>query len=617
MLNASFEQGSTPHPDHGNIFVPDHWTVFWRDGGYAPHDTAKEHPYSQPEMLVIPAEEPYLDPLRVTHGTQAVKLFTFYRIHDAGLYQRVAVPKGSKVTFTCKAHAWSSTDDDPHTSDQEGDAYHNFNFKVGIDPYGDIDPWDESLVWQLGKPIYDFYGQVPALSVTAQADYVTLFIRSTCKYPFKHNDAYIDDCELLIELPEPEPPTNVPPPGGYDKEYWIVRDSISLERRRDIYTLAGSEQKTCGPSADDARAWATELCDSGRTVRAVPWDIPESEQANWTHYFEVREPRIVVEFRGSQTQPPPRNEPDPIIHYSGNFVGLQHAFQKQNWDHYVRDASPTVTKCFEISATVIAKKLQPQMLSVWRKFVDMWETAHMLNDGRVGAQRLLDQYTGDINAYSQSEGISVQEVLAHLDVCESLNETIPSNNATVINMAVDFDCYFSEALHARYGTLVKAGLLNVAIGNPLESEVDLLLPCAKKSHELGDLLGYHGYWASNEHQTWMIDLWNVHSGRWQEWDKVFVSNGYYPTYYLGECGIVYSTDGSWLNPQRGWKSCGDIENYIEQIIDFNELLDIWNAANQGRCYGGTIFIYGGWGWEDYDIGVGDLALLTDTMKQYA
>jgi hypothetical protein len=27
--------------------------------------------------------------------------------------------------------------------------------------------------------------------------------------------------------------------------------------------------------------------------------------------------------------------------------------------------------------------------------------------------------------------------------------------------------------------------------------------------------------------------------------------------------------------------------------------------------------YGGWGWEDYDIGVGDLALLTDTMKGYA
>jgi len=296
---------------------------------------------------------------------------------------------------------------------------------------------------------------------------------------------------------------------------------------------------------------------------------------------------------------------------------LQHAFSKENWLDYVVDAHPTVTKHFEVSGVIEVKKRQPEMMTVWRKFINAVDTGQMLNSGRVGAQRLVDVYSADINAYSQSHGITPDVVLKYVDVIESLNETVPSNNPNEINKAVEFDCYFSDALHTRYGTLVKAGLLNVAVGNPLESEVELLLPCAKLSHEVGDILGYHGYFASNEVQTYMFQGWKWHAGRWQEWDKVFTEHGYYPTYYLGECGIVYSPDGQWLNPQRGWKSCGSFENYIHQLEAFNNELTAWNALHQGRCYGGTVFIYGAWGWPDYDFNPGDLALLTDAMGEYA
>jgi len=42
----------------------------------------------------------------------------------------------------------------------------------------------------------------------------------------------------------------------------------------------------------------------------------------------------------------------------------------------------------------------------------------------------------------------------------------------------------------------------------------------------------------------------------------------------------------------------------------------WNAAHQGRCYGGELFVYGS-DWVNFDFNPGDLALLTDAMGEYA
>ena len=132
LHNPGFEDGWTRKThtgqEFGEIFVPEEWTAFWREGGFAPHDTQQQYPYGRPEMHVIQRGAPYDDPPRIEEGNQSAKLFTFYRIHDAGYYQRFYVGKGSIVTFGYAAHAWSSTDDNPHTSDIEGDAYQNFTF---------------------------------------------------------------------------------------------------------------------------------------------------------------------------------------------------------------------------------------------------------------------------------------------------------------------------------------------------------------------------------------------------------------------------------------------------------------------------------------------------------
>ena len=76
LQNGNFEGGTGRATfngqAYGEISVPLGWTAFW--------DEAK----GRPEMKVISAVAPYLDPPRVAEGKQAVQLFTFYRDHDAG-----------------------------------------------------------------------------------------------------------------------------------------------------------------------------------------------------------------------------------------------------------------------------------------------------------------------------------------------------------------------------------------------------------------------------------------------------------------------------------------------------------------------------------------------------
>lgn len=87
----------------GEIFVPEGWVAFWREGGPVPHDPQNNIGYGRPEMHVINREPPFLDPPRIHSGNRVVKLFTFYRIHDAGLYQSVAVPPGTRPLFRFRA----------------------------------------------------------------------------------------------------------------------------------------------------------------------------------------------------------------------------------------------------------------------------------------------------------------------------------------------------------------------------------------------------------------------------------------------------------------------------------------------------------------------------------
>ena len=166
---------------------------------------------------------------------KSILLFTFFRKHDAGFLQQVQTAPGTRLRFTAWAHAWSNhnvvghtecTDNGrcscgvgegsafilegqapPLTGDSWNDAIPNFTFYVGIDPTGGVDPYADTVVWGRGAHIYNAHAQPPAVEVTAQANTVTVFLRSKTMWAFKHNDAYWDDAQLITvdgdeELPE-------------------------------------------------------------------------------------------------------------------------------------------------------------------------------------------------------------------------------------------------------------------------------------------------------------------------------------------------------------------------------------------------------------------------------
>ncbi len=220
LQNPGFEDGwwrkTHTGQEFGEIFVPEGWVAFWKEGKPVPHDPSNDIGYGRPEMHVINREPPFLDPMRIHKGERAFKLFTFFRIHDAGLYQRVDdVPVGAKVRVLGWAHAWSSNEDDPSSSDGVGkkaffirasdydkvDGVRNVTYTVGIDPKGGTDPWSDQVIWGEGAHIYNAYGQIPPLEVTAEADAVTVFVRSSVLWPFKHCDSYLDDMRLEVVTP--------------------------------------------------------------------------------------------------------------------------------------------------------------------------------------------------------------------------------------------------------------------------------------------------------------------------------------------------------------------------------------------------------------------------------
>ena len=215
--------------EFGEIFVPEDWVAFWKQGGPVPHDPGNPIGYGRPEMHVINREPPFLDPLRIQDGNRGLKLFTFYRIHDAGVYQRVeGITPGTWLRGTGFAHAWSSGQDNPRVSDGVGegpffvrasdydkvDNVRNFTFTIGIDPTGGTDPWASTVVWGEGAHIYNAHAQVPPVEVVAQGTAVTFFARSAVLWPFKHCDAYMDEMELVVVdggvLPPEEPPVVEP-----------------------------------------------------------------------------------------------------------------------------------------------------------------------------------------------------------------------------------------------------------------------------------------------------------------------------------------------------------------------------------------------------------------------
>jgi len=210
MVNGGFEGGTarataywTPsggpyHTEYEEISTPEGWVTWWREDfdctGTPDFQTGR------PEVKVIDGP----DGERVHGGEQAVQWFTFWRCHDGGLYQQVAVTPGEYYSIRAYGHAWySRCSYRPHGPPLEADCqtpitWAHDRLSVGIDPTGGTDPLAGTVAWGEAREVYGVYGLPLSVErVQARARVMTVFLRSEASHPLKHDDVYWDDVSVM------------------------------------------------------------------------------------------------------------------------------------------------------------------------------------------------------------------------------------------------------------------------------------------------------------------------------------------------------------------------------------------------------------------------------------
>jgi hypothetical protein len=201
LANGDFEGGAYHHNGVPEVEAPDQWTPFWFERA-AVHDDENDIGYVRPEMKVIRAVDPFLDPPRVYQGNGAVLFFGSHKVVDAGYWQQVRVVQGARVRLSGWGHSWSSGYDDPYNSQLDSeDARRNATFQLGIDPTGGTSPDGPNVVWGEGEHIYDTYAPIPPVEAVATGSTITVFIRGSALWPTKHNDFYFDSIRLEYVVP--------------------------------------------------------------------------------------------------------------------------------------------------------------------------------------------------------------------------------------------------------------------------------------------------------------------------------------------------------------------------------------------------------------------------------
>lgn len=171
------------------------WQPWWD-----PRDTRPE--YKRADLAT--------DARRVHSGQAAQQWFSTYSTHTAGVYQKLfGLPCGAKLTFSAWMQAFTSNKNDFDQSEGK------YRMRIGIDPYGGTDPESPDVVWSNDGHAIEPYDKYYFLSVetVARSDRATVFIWGQPEWALKHNNAYVDDTALKVEMAgTPDCPPCIPCP---------------------------------------------------------------------------------------------------------------------------------------------------------------------------------------------------------------------------------------------------------------------------------------------------------------------------------------------------------------------------------------------------------------------
>ncbi len=199
LVNPGFEDGFSDR-GAGEVSVANGWHPWYQDG-----PGQNEGFYRRPEYK--PEDAARFGTRRIHSGNWAQKFFSTYATHNAGVFQQVKLPAGSKLTLSAWVQAWSSQDANPDSVVDPG----NYRVYVGIDPTGGTDWSSPNVVWSPASLQYNTWLRLE-VKATSQAGTVTVFLRGQPEFRNQFNDSYWDDVCLTAVRPATATPkaTNTP-----------------------------------------------------------------------------------------------------------------------------------------------------------------------------------------------------------------------------------------------------------------------------------------------------------------------------------------------------------------------------------------------------------------------
>jgi hypothetical protein len=515
-----------------------------------------------------------------------------------------------------------------------------------------------------------------------------VFVRAQFKYPFKHNDAYIDHAavELVRHRSDGQPregfnvkrmlvlPTKDPDGNRISHEMWDAGERWAYDH--DLMDFGNSPDSAC-----HAPGVASVGYYLGQIAPNYP-DPKDYRRFNAEHYPNCELLGTVKLYEGGQPSPPaPPTPPDDGLVPQAErrrvsardlTLGLHTHANHDDGDVFerrMREFPPGVVKSLSAGqlaelSFVLPDDRQDHVLRVLRNHVHS-DHAWLQGDLRQKAREWLDLYSSKfedtVEGLDGRYGVqSVDDLLSLLNtpVIESVNETIGTYKEDT-GLTVEFDCHLMEAVEARYGERVRAGILTAAIGNPAMDELDRLLPAvemacrARPKHIIAHHQAYWGMRAYGERHTETVPgtervpralvnppwYWYLgDDGRWEHrrgtppdaqtvaplpmtysdglerhwpwlagrsmvwWDYFSTRHGLYFEHYAGEGGALVTPGDCGpgvLGGRPGWRAGGSWGWLTSQLQHFNERWLEWNKSHGNLFYGLAYFTHKWWGWESH------------------
>ncbi len=199
---------------------------------------------------------------RIHGGVQVQKYFTWGRMHEAGLMQRVTgITPGAQLRFSAFMEAWMCNDFvgacDGGRKSQNPTTMH---LKVGIDPSGGTNPFSSTVVWSGEGDSFDRW-TLFSIEATAKGDAVTVFTYSRPEwvdYARTNNDVYVDDASLIV-ISAPQPPTPTPGSGATPTPVKaatpVAAAPAPCEQMRFVSDVTIPDDSLVAPGASFVKTW--------------------------------------------------------------------------------------------------------------------------------------------------------------------------------------------------------------------------------------------------------------------------------------------------------------------------------------------------------------------------